>query len=72
MSSAGYYRSEAQRCRDLAAHAVTGSVMAARWLTIAAEYEMLAEALETSAPVQAQTQQQPMQQQQQKTTEGEK
>lgn len=71
MSSASYYRSEARRCRDLAAHAVTGSVMAERWLTIAAEYEALAEALE-AAPVRGQTQQQPMQQQQQKKNEGEK
>lgn len=45
--------------------------MAERWLTIAAEYEALAEALE-AAPVRGQTQQQPMQQQQQKKNEGEK
>ena len=46
MSSASYYRSEAQRCRDLAAHSVAGSTRADQWLHIAAEYETLAEALE--------------------------
>jgi hypothetical protein len=45
MSSASYYRAEAQRCRDLAAHAVEGSAMRERWLTLAAEYETLAEVL---------------------------
>ncbi len=70
MSSASYYRTEAKRCRDLAAHSVAGSAMAAQWLRLAAEYETLADALD-GAPVQAQTRQQPMQQQQQKTTEDE-
>jgi hypothetical protein len=48
MSSASYYRAEAQRCRELAANAVQGSIMADRWLTIAGEYEMLAKALEAA------------------------
>ena len=74
MGSVNYYRTEAQRCRDLAANAPE-SAMARRWLTLAAEYETLAEAREASPgamPVQAQTQRQPMQQQQQKKTEDEK
>jgi hypothetical protein len=65
MVSASYYRAEAQRCRDLAAHSVAGTVMAERWRTMAAEYETLADALER-APVSTQTQQQPTQQQQSK------
>jgi|KBSSwiStaDraftv2_1062776.scaffolds.fasta_scaffold283021_3 hypothetical protein len=70
MVSAEYYRAKAQRCRDLAAaHAVAGSAMAARWLTLAAEYETLAKALDAApAQAQAQTKQQPMQQQQQQTS----
>jgi hypothetical protein len=71
MASADYYRAEAKRCRDLAAHSVSGSAMADQWLRIAAEYETLAEAL-GGPPVRTQPQQQPMQQQQQKTTEDEK
>jgi hypothetical protein len=55
MSSANYYRSEAQRCRDLAAQSGAGPAMAERWRTIAAEYETLAEAME-SAPVRTQMQ----------------
>ena len=65
MASAEYYRAEAKRCRELAAHGVAGSILATQWLKIAAEYETLAEALE-SGPyhVPPQAQRQPMQQQQ--------
>lgn len=67
-----FYRSEARRCRDLAARAEDKS-MAERWRSMAREYEMLAEALEAQSyvarptPTSAQTQ--PMQQQQTKKSE---
>jgi hypothetical protein len=65
MSSVGYYRSEAERCRALAAKS-PDSTMVQQWLKIAAEYEALAAALEAS-PFRAPMQQQPMQQQQSKS-----
>jgi hypothetical protein len=36
MASAEYYRAEAKRCRELAAHGVAGSILATQWLKIAA------------------------------------
>ena len=70
MASASYYRIEAARCRELAAHSPDAD-MAKRWRSLAADYDTLAEALEASPglPVQsaAPMQQQPMQQQQAKT-----
>jgi hypothetical protein len=70
MATAESYRAEAKRCRDLAAQAVEGSAMAERWLTLAVEYDSLADALETPFRA-ASMKAQPMQQQQQKTTEDE-
>ena len=69
MASASYYRGEAKRCRELAARALSPE-MAKGWLALAADYDILAEALESS-PGAAQYQrtpmhQQPMQQQQSK------
>ena len=72
MVGAPYYRLEAERCRKRAADD-PASESAARWLQLAAEYEQLADALETEgegAQPRAQRspmQQQPMQQQQSKT-----
>ena len=66
MSSAEYYRAEAKRCRELAARSVAPSAMRTQWLTIAAEYETLAEAMERSPVMPPQAQHQPMQQQQSK------
>lgn len=78
MGTASYYQVEAQRCRQLAAQSIAGSIMCRRWLTLAAEYETLADALD-DAPLTGPTQQQPMQrqqqpiqQQQQKNTESDK
>ena len=71
MVGASHYRSEAERCRKLAADD-PASVTAKRWLQLAAEYEQLAEALDgetdrTKASVQRwPMQQQSMQQQQTK------
>jgi hypothetical protein len=65
MTSADHYRTEAKRCRDLAARAVAGSAMSDQWLKIAVEYDTLAEAMERS-PLMPRAQQQPMQQQQSK------
>ena len=65
MSSVSYYRSEAARCRALAAKSVD-SAMADQWRKIATEYDTLAAALEIS-PYRASSgpaQQQPLQQQQ--------
>ena len=68
MPSAEYYRAEAKRCRELAARSMGGAVIATQWLTLAAEYETLAEALEGGSmwgPTPGQRmQQQPVQQQQ--------
>ena len=67
MASAEFYRSEAKRCRELAAKAVAGSAMADQWLKIAGEYEALAEALEAPGFMAgSQMTVQPMQQQQSK------
>ena len=69
MASASYYRTEAARCRELAAHSPDAD-MAKRWRSLAADYDTLAEALEASPEFPAQSapmQQQPMQQQQAKT-----
>jgi len=69
MASASYYRTEAARCRELAAHSPDAD-MAKRWRSLAADYDTLAEALEVSPEFPAQSapmQQQPMQQQQAKT-----
>jgi hypothetical protein len=68
MSSVGYYRSEAERCRALAAKS-PDSTMAQQWLKIAAEYEALAAALGAASfsSIPAPMQHQPMQQQQSKS-----
>ena len=70
MASVSYYRKEAERCRELAAHS-PGTGMARRWLGLAADYDKLADALtELPAPIsltRAPMQQQPMQQQQSRT-----
>jgi hypothetical protein len=69
MASARYYRVEAARCRELAAQSPDAD-MAKRWRSLAADYDTLAEALEASPELPAQSapmQQQPMQQQQVKT-----
>jgi len=67
MADAAYYRDEANRCRKLAA-ASPDPEAAARWRSLAADYEQLAEALESSpAMVRVPMQQQPVQQQQQQT-----
>jgi hypothetical protein len=69
MSSAVYYRKEAARCRELAAQSPLAD-MANRWRALAADYDMLADALDSSgvmAPARAPMQQQPMQQQQSKS-----
>jgi len=65
MADAAYYRDEASRCRKLAG-ASPDPEAAARWRSLAADYEQLAEALESSpAMVRVPMQQQPVQQQQQ-------
>jgi len=74
MASASYYRTEAARCRELAAQSPDAD-MAKRWRSLAADYDTLAEALEASPAMPmpgAPMQPQPMQQQQAKTkNEGE-
>ena len=69
MVGAPYYRSEAKRCRKRAADDPT-SEAARRWLQLAAEYDQLADALESDGTEpraqQSPMQQQPMQQQQSK------
>ena len=69
MASASYYRGEASRCRALAARALSPEI-AKSWLALAADYDTLAEALESSPGAahyqHAPMQQQPMQQQQSK------
>jgi len=73
MASVAYYRTEAERCRTLAA-AATDPSAAARWRRIAQDYENLANSLEAAPdsvpppPVQhvPMQQQQPLQQQQTK------
>ena len=73
MASAEYYRAEAKRCRELAAHSIAGSTMAAQWLKIAAEYETLAEALEAPGFMAgSRMTSQPMQQQQAKAKQSDK
>ena len=75
MVGAPYYRSEAERCRKRAADD-PASESAKRWLQLAAEYEQLADALETEEDrtqpraQQQPMQQQPMQQQQSKAEDG--
>ena len=72
MAEAAYYREEAARCRRQAA-ASPDSEAAARWLSLASDYEQLAEALEMAPPMQrVPMQQQPMQQQQSKSTKSDK
>ena len=69
MSTATYYRNEAARCRELAAHSPIAD-MASRWRALAADYDKLADALDSSGtmpPERASMQQQPMQQQQSKS-----
>ena len=71
MASAGYYRNEAKRCRDLAASAADGET-AKRWHRLADEYGVLAEEFdraETGRPAILRTpmQRQPVQQQQSKS-----
>jgi hypothetical protein len=71
MSSASYYRKEAARCRELAAQSPLVD-MPNRWRALAADYDILADALDSSEVMpaaQAPMQQQPMQQQQSKTKE---
>ena len=70
MASVAYYRTEAERCRTLAA-AATDPSAAARWRRIAQDYENLANSLEAapdSVPpvLHVPMQQQPLQQQQTK------
>ena len=69
MASAEYYRSEAERCRELAARAPSPE-MARGWVNLAADYDTLAEVLESSPGAaqyrHAPMQQHPMQQQQAK------
>jgi hypothetical protein len=69
MASVSYYRVEAERCRELAAHSPDVD-MATRWRSLAADYEKLADALEASSVVMPShgktVQPQPMQQQQSK------
>ena len=73
MTNAGYYRGEAERCRDLAAMSVDSDI-ARRWHRLADEYAVLAERLAAAeagrppilrAPKQQQQQQQQQQQHQQ-------
>jgi aminoglycoside phosphotransferase (APT) family kinase protein len=72
MADSAYYRSEADRCRDLAARSPE-SEQAKRWRQLASEYDQLAETLETAAPsphiLHVPMQQQPTQQQQQTQAE---
>jgi len=66
MADGGYYRNEAQRCRDLAVTA-TDSKTARRWHKIADQYAILAEELDAHLSGRPPLlQQQPQQQQQQK------
>jgi hypothetical protein len=66
MSTAAYYRTEARRCRELAARSPVTD-MVRRWLQLAAEYETLADTLDNVAPAPPlRMQPQPMQQQQSK------
>jgi hypothetical protein len=75
MADSAYYRSEAERCRELAAGAPE-SEQAKRWRQLASEYHQLAETLETAAAsphiLHVPMQQQPMQQQQTKAEEPDK
>ena len=75
MVSVTHYRKEAERCRELAAHSPDPD-LAKRWRSLAADYEKLADALETSggaiAMQPAPMQHQPMQQQQSRTESDEK
>ena len=77
MVSTHYYRTEAERCRQLA-EAAKDSELAKQWHKLARDYELLAESLAAHGappppivqhfPMQQQPrQQQPMQQQQSKT-----
>jgi hypothetical protein len=72
MPSVSYYRTEAERCRVLAA-AAREVVAAARWSRIATDYENLANSLEAAPEfplppaMHVPMQQQPVQQQQSKT-----
>jgi hypothetical protein len=69
MTSANYYRREAERCRDLADHSPDPE-MARRWRALAADYDKLAHSLASSpfgVPQHAPMQYQPMQQQQART-----
>ena len=68
MANAGYYRAEAERCRDLAAMSVDSEI-AHRWHRLADEYAVLSEELAAAeagrAPIlRTPMQQQPVQQQQ--------
>lgn len=65
MSTPAYYRTEAQRCRSMAASMPDSSAVK-RWLQLALEYEQLAENLARAMPIAArpQAQQVAMQQQQ--------
>lgn len=69
MVGAPYYRSEAERCRRRAADD-PASESAKRWLQLAADYDQLADALESDEAEphvqQSPLQRQPMQQQQSK------
>jgi hypothetical protein len=79
MSTAGYYRAEAVRCRELAAKSLDADAIK-RWLQMAAEYEQLAETMASLSPVshsapqmqRVPMQQQEIQQQQAKTAPDEK
>lgn len=66
MSSAAYYRAEAERCRELA-DGSPDAAMGARWRQLSSEYELLAQSLD-KVPLlhRSSPQPQPMQQQQTK------
>lgn len=65
MSTPAYYRTEAERCRSMAA-SMPESAAVKRWLQLALEYEQLADGIARAMPVAApvQPQQVAMQQQQ--------
>ena len=74
MADAGYYRAEAERCRDLAAMSVDSDI-ARRWHRLADQYAVLAEELAAAeagrTPIlRTPMQQQPVQQQQGRLEEG--
>jgi hypothetical protein len=49
MSKSGYFSTEAQRCRELAGKSALTET-ARRWLQLAADYESLAQSLDSDVP----------------------